>query len=254
MMNVAERREFVLGLLSRRGEASVAEISTAAGVSEMTVRRDLDALQRDGVLRRVHGGAITAISRSYEPPFSVRATKALDAKRRIACAVAGLIDDGETLILDVGTTVLEVARALRGRRNLTVLTASLRILDLLADERDMTVMATGGLLRHRELSFVGDLAERAFDELLFDSFVMGVGGMTLDAGLTEFNLDDARVKKHAVSSARRCIVAADSSKLGKVAFARIAPIERVDVLVTDGDTNPEMLEAFRSADAEVVTV
>ncbi len=253
-MDVRERRELVLGLLSQRGEVSVAEVSTVAGVSEMTVRRDLDALQREGLVRRVHGGAITAVSRSYEPPFSVRAGRAIDAKRRIGSAVAELIADGETLILDVGTTVLEVARALRGRRNLTVLTASLRILDLLSEERDMTVMAAGGLLRPGELSFVGDLAERAFDELLFDTFVMGVGGIAVEAGLTEFNLDDARVKKHAVASARRCIVAADSSKLGNVAFARIAPLERVDVLVTDADGAPDVLDAFRAADVEVLTV
>lgn len=253
-MDVRNRRELVLGLLEERGEVSVSEVSATACVSEMTIRRDLDALAHDGLLKRVHGGAITVVSRSYEPPFAARAQQHFVAKQAIGEAVAGLIREGETLILDVGTTVLETARALRGRHNLTVLTASLRVMDLLADEDGVHLISTGGAVRRGEMSLVGDLAERAFAELRFDTFVMGVGGIDLNEGLTEFNLDDARVKRHALASARRCIVVADHTKLGRVAFSCIAPLDRIDVLVTDHQADATALDGFRSLDMEVVVV
>ncbi len=218
----------------------------------MTVRRDLEALERDGVLKRVHGGAISAVSTSYEPPFVSRASRNAEAKERIGRAAAGLLSEGETVILDVGTTTLEVARALRGRRNITVLTPSFRAAQLLADEPGIRLMVTGGVVRPGELSLVGDLAEQAFRDLRFDTFLMGVGGIDADAGLTEFNLDDARVKRTALASVRRCVVVADASKLGKVAFARVCPLEGIDVLVTDDQSGPDDLAPVRAADVEVV--
>jgi DeoR/GlpR family transcriptional regulator of sugar metabolism len=251
-MDVRNRRNLVLQLLEQQGEVSVSNISLSAGVSEMTIRRDLDALAQDGLLKRVHGGAIGVVSRSYEPPFAARIERNFELKRKIGEAAASLVGDGETLILDVGTTVLETARALRSRHNLTVLTASIRAMDLLAGGEGIQLMSTGGVVRRGEMSLVGDLAERAFDDLRFDSFVMGVGGIDLKEGLTEFNPEDARVKKHALMSARRCIVVADHTKLGKIAFSRIAPLDRVDVLVTDRRADSEILDGFRSVDVEVV--
>lgn len=253
MMDVRERRELVLELLERKGRVTVAELSARASVSEMTIRRDLEALEREGVLKRVHGGAITAVSASYEPPFAVRAQRAAEAKERIGRAAAALLAEGETVILDVGTTTLEVAKALRGRRNLTIITPSLRAAEVLAGEPGLRLMVTGGMVRPGELSLVGDLAEGAFRDFRFDTFVMGVGGIDPDAGLTEFNPEDARVKRAALASARRCIVVADSSKLGKVAFARICPLERVDALVTDPEAPAEVVAALEGAAVEVLT-
>lgn len=244
----------VLDLLEANGEVTVAELSARAGVSEMTVRRDLEALERESVVKRFHGGAITAVSRSYEPPYAVRAQRNVEAKQRIGKAAASLLSDGETVIIDVGTTTLEVARALQGRRQLTVLTPSMRVAGILADEPGIRLMVTGGLTRAGELSLIGDLAERAFADFRFDTFLMGVAGIEAEAGLTEYNLDDGRVKQAALASARRCVVVADSSKLGRVAFARICPLERVDVMVTDTAAAPEALAPLSVADVEVLTV
>jgi DeoR/GlpR family transcriptional regulator of sugar metabolism len=253
MMDVRDRRDLTLQLLESKGELTVAELSALAEVSEMTIRRDLEALEREGLLKRVHGGAVTVVSRSYEPPFAARAGRNGAAKERIGRAATELLTDGETVILDVGTTTLDVAKALRGR-NLTVLTPSLRAAQVLADEPGIRLMLTGGLARPGELSLVGDLAERSFAELRFDTFVMGVGGIDLEAGLTEFNLDDARVKRAALASSRRCVVVSDSSKLGRVAFARICPLDRMDVLVTDTDAAPDDVAALEGADVEVIRV
>jgi DeoR/GlpR family transcriptional regulator of sugar metabolism len=242
----------LLELLEANGQVTVVELATRAGVSEMTVRRDLEALEREGILKRVRGGAVAAVSRSYEPPFAVRTRRYVQEKERIGRVAASLIADGETVVLDVGTTTLEVVKSLRGRSNLTILTASLRAAQILAEDPGIRLMVTGGLTRRGELSLVGDLAERAFSDLLFDTFVMGVGGIDARAGMTEFNLEDARVKRAALETARRCLVVSDSSKLGKVAFARICPLDRVDVLVTDGDASTGDLEALQAADVEVM--
>ena len=251
-MHVRARRELVLDLLDRHGRVTVAELSALAEVSEMTVRRDLEALEGDGALKRVHGGAITVVSTSYEPPFGARVRRSVAAKERIGRAAAGLLREGETVILDVGTTTLEVAKGLRGRRNLTVLTPSLRAAEVLAEEASIRLMMTGGVVRPGERSLVGDYAEGAFSDLRFDTFVMGVGGIQESAGLTEYNLDDARVKRAALASAQRCVVVADSSKLGRVAFARICPLEQVDVLVTDSDAGPDDLAMLEAAEVEVI--
>lgn len=251
-MDLRTRREIAVELLQERGEVGVSELSERTGVSAMTIRRDFELLEREGVLQRVHGGAISLASRGYGAPYSVRVERGSQAKERIGKAAAALLAERETVIIDVGTTTLHVARALRGRRNLIVLTPSLPIANLLASERGIRLMLTGGAVTRGELSLVGDLAEQSFTGLRFDTFVMGVGGLDLAAGCTEFNQEDARVKRAALASVRRCIVVADSSKLGKVTFAQICSLDRVDVLVTDRGANREELALFESENMEVV--
>jgi DeoR/GlpR family transcriptional regulator of sugar metabolism len=251
-VQVSERHQLILRQLELDGRVSVSELARRAGVSEMTIRRDLEALEQTGALSRVHGGAVPAQSRSYEPPFALRVTQNVEAKRRIGKAAAALLHEGETAILDAGTTTLEVARALRGRRNLRILALSLHIADLLADEPGLTVMVAGGITRPGERSLIGSLAERAFEDLSFDTLFLTVGGIDLRHGLSEYNLDDAAVKRAAFASSRRRIAVADASKLGKAAFARIAAIEDLDVLVTDSDASPSFLDAIRNDGVEVV--
>jgi DeoR/GlpR family transcriptional regulator of sugar metabolism len=220
----------------------------------MTIRRDLEILEHEGALLRVHGGAISLASRGYLPPYTIRASRNEDTKDRIGQAAAGMLAERETLVLDVGSTTLAVARALRERRNLTVLTFSLRAANVLSESRGIRLMLTGGTVSPVELSLVGDLAEEAFARLRFDTFIMGVGGIDVDAGCTEFSLDDARVKRSALPSVKRCIVVADSSKLGRVSFAQVCPLDRVDVLITDKDASDEKIAALRDAGVEVLAV
>ncbi len=230
---------------------TVAELSRTAQVSDMTIRRDLEALERTGALRRVHGGAITAVSRSYEPPFALRAGRETEAKQRIGRLAASLLSEGDSAIVDVGSTTLELARALRDAERMTILTPSLRVADELADNAEIRLIVTGGTARPGELSLIGDLAERTFDDLRADVVFLGVGGVDT-VGLTEFNLDDARVKRAALRSARRCVALADATKLGRVAFARVCPLERVDMLVTDSSADPAALQPIRDAGVEVL--
>ena len=251
-MSVGTRHDHTLRLLENRGEVTVAELSHVLTVSEMTIRRDLESLERQGLLRRVHGGAISAISRGYEPPYGLRAGRAMEAKVRIARMAASLVAEGEAMVIDVGTTALELARALSSRMGLTILTPSFRAAELLMPNPDLRVIVTGGIVRPGELSLVGDLAERAFSDLHCDVVYLGAGGVDATVGVTEFNLDDARVKRAALASARRCVVLADSSKLDRVAVASVCPVDRVDVLITDEDAPEEVLARLRERDVEVL--
>jgi DeoR/GlpR family transcriptional regulator of sugar metabolism len=248
----ATRHQRISARIATSGEVTIAGLADDFGVSEMTIRRDLEALEREGLIRRVRGGAISIVSRSYEPPLAERAASAPAAKRAIGRAAAALLADGEITIIDVGTTTLELARALSGHRKLTVVTPSLLVASELAKNPDVRTLVTGGILRPGEMSLVGHRAEDSFADLNCDTVFLGVGGVDCERGLTEYNLDDTRVKQAALKAARRCVVLADETKLGRVAFATVAPIARVDVLVTDARRDHPIVVQAADAGVEIV--
>jgi DeoR/GlpR family transcriptional regulator of sugar metabolism len=248
------RRPDLEALLAERGEVSISDLAERFAVSEMTIRRDLEALEEKGSARRVRGGAIATVSRGYEPPFATRAGGKLAAKRAIAAAAAEYVDDGETAIIDVGTTTLELAKLLRGRRGITVVTPSLPVATELANEPNMRVVVTGGIVRAGENSLVGAFAERPFAELNCDVLFLGVGGLDAEHGYTEYNLEDARIKRSAIGAARRTVVLADASKFGRVCLATVAPLDAADVLITDSPAEGTIAALAREAEVEFVSV
>ena len=247
-----ERRQQILQLIETQGSVSVADLCTRFDVSEMTVRRDLADLERAGLLRRVYGGAVSARGRSYEPPFLTRAGKHQAEKERIGQAAAALINDGDSLALDVGTTTLEIARHLEGKQNLTIVTPSLHIANVLANQPSIRLMLTGGILRPSELSLIGHLAEKAFREFYVDKLFLGIGGIDFEAGLTEFNLEDAQVKKAMLASAKECLVGADASKFGNIAFAAVAPLSAAHKIVTDSAVDSGIVSRLKEMNIEVI--
>ena len=251
-MLAEERHQHILLLLNEKGAVTVSELCEQFGVSEMTVRRDLAALERKGLLRRVHGGAVSARGRSYEPPFLMRSSQHAQEKQRIAEAALSLIHDGDSIALDVGTTTLEIAKRLSDVRNLTIVTPSLHIANVLADNPHNRIILTGGILRPGELSLVGPFAERIFAELFVDKLFLGIGGLHLEAGLTEYNLEDAQVKRAMLRSAKECIVVTDSSKLGRIAFAAVGPISVMHTLITDDKADPAIVSRLEEMGVRVV--
>jgi len=247
-MDVRNRRRALAAAFRDGHEIPVRQLATELGCSEMTVRRDLDALEHDGVLRRVHGGAIGVSLRADEVPYAVRVFEAAAVKERIGRAVAGLIADGETVALDSGTTTAEVARALRGRR-VTVLPLGLRTLVELANDDQIHLIAPGGDVRPGELVVTGDLAEVAFERLRFDTFVLGCCGVEQQHGVTTHVPADARVKRAAVAASRRTIAVADATKLGGVAFGHVCDLAALERLVTDAAS--ETIAVMESAGLRV---
>lgn len=221
------------------GSLGVAELASLTGASEMTIRRDLEVLAAQGVLERFRGGARSLLLRGSEPPFAFRSDENMDAKRRIAGVVADMITDGESVVLDSGTTCLEVARLLHDRR-LTVMPLSLHAVNALSSSASLTLLVPGGRPRPGELALTGPLTLASLEALRFDTAIIGCCGLSAGHGLTAFDLEDASVKRAAISSARRVIAAVDASKLTRTALAFVAPATALDAVVTDAAGDEEL--------------
>ncbi len=237
-MPAGDRHQTILQLLDARGQVTIADLSSRFAVSEMTIRRDLAQLESEGLLRRTHGGATRTASGSFEPPFALRARIHLEAKRAIAADIADRLVDGQTVVLDGGSTGAVIAEAIVGR-NLVVCALNMRGAEILSSSPNTRVMVPGGLIRPGELSLTGPAAERTLADHRFDTYVMTVSALDASAGLTEWNVEDAAVKRAALASSSRCIVACDSSKFGQTAFARIAGLDAADLIVTDPGLDAE---------------
>ncbi|MEU9836895.1 DeoR/GlpR family DNA-binding transcription regulator [Streptosporangium sp. NPDC048047] len=252
-MESSERLRAIMSELRAHDTVSVAELAAEHAVSEMTIRRDLDELAQQGVVRRVRGGAISLLLRGEEPPFGVREREATDIKRRIAAEVAALLADGEAVLLDGGTTNLEVARAIRDRR-LTVLPLSLQSADELATAPRIRLVLPGGEVRPGELNFSGPLTETSIRSLRFDTAIIGCCGLSAEHGLTAHDLSDVAVKRAAIDSARRVVIATDSGKFTRTAFGAVCPLDRLDIVITDTAIPPGEHDALTAAGVTVRTV
>ncbi|RWZ59615.1 DeoR/GlpR transcriptional regulator [Labedella populi] len=230
------RRARVLDLVLERGFVRVSDLGAAFGVSDVTIRADLDVLASSGTVRRVHGGAVAAVAPLAEPSFEQASDSFAAEKTAIGRYAAGLVSSGQSVFLDVGTTTNAVAVALAARDDLedvVVMTNGLTVaLALEAAIPRMTVIVTGGALRPRQHSLVNPMALRLFEGLHADLAIVGCNGVHPEAGVTNVNLPEAEVKRAMVERAGRAIVVADGSKLGNVHLGRIAHLSEVDALVT----------------------
>ena len=233
MDNQNSRLSQIVDRVEKKGSVSVAELVDCFKVSEMTVRRDLIELEKMSIVRRIHGGAVAYYGRSFEPPLISRSHKNITAKQIIGKYAAGMVLDGDSIAIDVGSTTMELAMNLVGRQNLTILTPSLHIANLLSDEKQIRVILSGGIVRQGEKSLIGDLAYLAFREIFVDKLFLGVGGIDAEVGLTEFEMQDAQVKKEMIKSAKEVIVLADSSKFQQVAFSFYAGLDKIDHLICE---------------------
>jgi DeoR/GlpR family transcriptional regulator of sugar metabolism len=242
-MASAERLRRITEAVREAGQLSVAELAGLTGASEMTIRRDLEVLADQGVLERYRGGASSLLLRGEEPPFGLRELERPDAKRRIAAEVAGLIADGESVVLDSGTTCLEVARVLAERR-LTVVPLSLHAANALTGAPRLKLLLPGGEPRPGELALTGPLTEASLASLRFDTAVIGCCGLNAANGLTAYDLADAAVKRAAIASA-------DTAKFSRTALAFVAPASALDAVVTEEGAPDEETGALAAAGVTV---
>lgn len=241
-----QRRALILDEVRRRGGARVNELTRRLSVSDMTVRRDLDALARQGALEKVHGGAVpVAEASTHEPGFEAKSALELSAKADIARAAAGMAKPGSAIALSGGTTTYALAQQLIEVPDLTVVTNSVRVADVFHSAHRppggsraprpgaATVVLTGGV-RTPSDSLVGPVADAAIRSLHFDVLFLGVHGISVEAGLSTPNLAEAETNRRFVESARRVVVVADHTKWGTVGLSSFASLEEVDTFVTDG--------------------
>jgi DeoR/GlpR family transcriptional regulator of sugar metabolism len=247
-----DRQQQILQLLERQQRLSVAVICATFEVSEATARRDLESLANLGKLQRVHGGAIVLTQAPPESPILQRQNEQADEKVRIGQAAAALVQPGETVFLGSGTTVLEAARALRGRRGLTVLTNSLPVVNALAGAEEITLICLGGMLRESEFSFIGHITEQALAEVRADKALIGTRAISLEHGLTNEYLPETMTDRAILNAGQEIIVLADHTKFGRAATVRLAPLESIHTIVTDEQTPRDFLEAIQGRGLKVV--
>lgn len=237
-MLVAERYEKIVQLVNERGSIRVSELSHICGVTEETIRRDLDRLEEAGRLRRSHGGAVSvkdqaAAQRSQpEIPYAEREIMNAEEKRRIAEEAVKLIQPNERILLDASSTAWYMARIIPDVP-LTVLTNSIKVAAELGPKEKIQVISTGGILAGRSMSFVGPLAERSLDAYYVDKAFISSKGVHIERGLSESNELQARIKQRMIGMADEVIVLADASKFGLQAFTQVADLSQVHRIITD---------------------
>ena len=247
-----ERQKQILSLLTQQGRLSVAEIVEQFEISEATARRDLESLASQGKVQRVHGGVISVEQAPPELPILERENEQADEKTRIGLAAANLVADKETVFLSSGTTVLEVARQLRNRKNLTVITNSLPVLNALARAEGITVIALGGMLRASEMSFIGHITEQALSEVRADKVIMGTRGVSLEHGLTNDYLQETLTDRAILKIGREVIIVVDHTKVNRVSTALLAPLDSMQTFVTDSKTDKKFIQALKKQGINVI--
>lgn len=249
----------ILDRLNQGGSVSVAEIAQEFGVSDMTVRRDLAELEGQGLLERVHGGAVSlqhgplTVIDDVEPLFDARRRLNSDAKSRIAHAAARLVADNQTLAFDLGTTVLAGARALISSEpapGLRIFTNSLRVAQLAA-AASVPTYVPGGLVQPGEMSVTGQAAVENFSRYYFDAALIGASGLTPD-GVFDYSPEEAAMKSVYIQRSSRRILLIDSSKFRRISTVRVADLAQISILVTDAAPPPELAQALEEANVSIM--
>jgi DeoR/GlpR family transcriptional regulator of sugar metabolism len=246
-----DRLHYILDRVRQNGKGIVTELSASAGVSDITLRRDLKELAEQGLIRRVHGGVVYPTQSKPEASVIQRMKENRSLKERIAKATAALIQDGESLFIGSGSTTALVARSLKGR-SLSVVTNAITVVNELADQEDVNVVVLGGMLRASELSMLGHITGQALKEVRVSRAIIGIRAIDLRAGLTNDYLPEVLTDRAILELGAQVILVADHSKFGKVASAFLAPVERLSTVVTDDQADAGMLSALRQLGITVV--
>jgi len=241
----------ILDRVVERGSVDVPHLADEFGVSRATIRRDLRALHHQGLLRRTHGGALPRPA-GLELPLQYKSSRQHREKRAIGIAAAGLVHDGDVVGMTGGTTATEVARALADRRGLTIVTNALNIAAELVSRPNIRLVVVGGNARHASYELVGPAAEAMIAQYHLDISFIGTDGFTVAEGCTTHDEMEAHTDLGFIRQSARTVVIADSTKIGKVTFARICGTDVIDTLVTDAGIEASVRTAAEAAEVEVI--
>lgn len=241
-------REFVYS----KGSATVGELCALLGVSAATVRRNIDELSVSGVVQRIYGGVTTPAPSTAEPPVLQRRSSNTEEKRLVGSFTASLINDGETIFLGSGSTTIEVARSIKQKHDLTVITNSLPIVNLLVDAEGVKLIIAGGFLRQAELSIIGHIVEHSLSELRADKVIMGIQGIHPVHGMTNSYLPETKTDRAIVRFAPIVIVVADYSKFGQIKSSFVADLSAIHTIVTDAQAPTDIIQNITTQGVRVL--
>lgn len=256
-MLAEQRYKMILQLMQPDGSIKASELKEALEVSSETVRRDLENMEGQGLLRRTHGGAVFAQQKELVPPqytpFGQREQENLESKMQIALLASNYIKEGQSVALDSGTTAFELARVIKRRfARLTVVTNSLAIANELADMQGITLILTGGVYKPDEAAFTSDMATLLFAKLRIDTFFLTTCGISAEWGVTYQRMDEIIVQEKMMEASEKTICIADSSKLGVNSLVKMCDISSISILITDAKAHPAQTDPFESAGIQVV--
>ena len=251
-MLAIERRKEILTRLEAEGKVLVSELAKDFEVTEETIRRDLEKLDKEGLASKTYGGAVSKHTATLDLPYKIRIGVNVDEKQRIADSVAQMISDGERIMLDSSSTAIYIIKKLKEKKNLTVITNSVVILLELADKSDWTVLSTGGNLKEGALSLTGSSAEKMIRSYHVDTAICSCKGVDMEIGVTDSNEKDSLIKQAMFASAERKILAADTLKLNKKSFVRVCEFSDIDYLVTDQKPDDQWREFCKQSNVKNV--
>lgn len=246
-----DRRNQIIDMITRQRTVKNSELMERFNISIETVRRDLEYLEQQGILRRVYGGAVLNQSLSGEPEYASRAKTQHREKNAIAAAAAKLVQSGDSIYLGVGTTVQAMAQHLKKTEDLTVFTNAIRTAVELSDAHNCSVILPGGKLRPKELTLSGFPAEDNFSNFNVDKAFIGIGGIT-DSSITDFHIDEAQIHRQLIRNARLSVILADSGKLGVRGVVNLCRPEDVDIIITDSGVSRQSVKELEQAGVQVI--
>ena len=251
-MLTLERRNIIIQKLSTEGKVIVSSLSREFGVTEETIRRDIEKLEKEGLATKTYGGAITTLKQNKDLPYMVRKKSNVDLKQKIAKEVAMMIKDGDQIMLDASSTSLFVVREIKSLSNITIITNSLEILLELGDKTGWTVLSTGGTLREGAYSLSGSSAERMIRDHHVDLAICSAKGLDMNMGITESNEKDAEMKKAIFNAANTRILAMDNTKFDSISFIKVCDINDVNMIVTDKNPGPAWEKRIKDNGVDLV--
>lgn len=231
--SAAQRQRHIIEVLKVRGHASVSKLSAELNVSDVTVRKDLQALDNRNLLVRTHGGAVLMDHYLYDLPFDEKSRVRVEEKKRIGLRAAELVQDGNTLVLNAGSTTVQVARHMRGKKNLTIATNALYVAVELLSNLDVEVLALGGILHPTTAATVGPEAEHMLKKHAFDFLFLAGDGFDIEHGITTTNVLEAHLSQAMIQAARTKVVVMDSTKFGRRGLTQVCDVQDVDIVITD---------------------
>lgn len=246
-----ERYSKLVEYLQKHRIIKVDQLMSFFGISIETARRDLNHLEKEGVIKKIYGGATLVSKEAKEPTTSDRMTRNLVEKSDIGKKCADFINDGDSVLIEVGTTTLQAARALKGKKNLIVITNSIHVVNELMDT-NFEIYVVGGRVRHGEGSISGAVSMFELENFHISKAIISAGGVSVERGLSDYNIEEALVRKKVVEQAVETILVADNSKFGRDVLAHVCPLSAIDLVITGTGLNPEMIARFEDANVKLV--
>ncbi|MGN1320899.1 MAG: DeoR/GlpR family DNA-binding transcription regulator [Acutalibacteraceae bacterium] len=251
-MLAIERRNAILSKLYLDGKVIVSELSTEFDVTEETIRRDLEKLDKEGLVKKTYGGAVLVQNFSTDLPHSVRKRANVEAKQTIAEKISHMISDGDCIMIDSSSTVLYLLPFIKNLKNITLITNSVEALIELSDKDDWNIFSTGGKLKRGSLSLVGPSAEKMICGFHVDYAICSAKGIDLNMGITDSNEKDSEIKQEIFASAEHKVLAVDSTKFDKISLIKVCDITNVDTIVTESEPSSNWVEYLKSVNVNLI--